>query len=267
MRRFVLAEIAQRRRITAGVAFGAFTLLFAVGGSYQAFGGPDLGHQLFGGKTPAAVSAFSGSRNGDLFSPHHFLAYGFNHPLFLVLVLSLAVSVGASSVASDVETGRAELLYARPIPRTRFLRGRVIVWIGTEAVVLVAATAGARLGAQASSSMRSAGVGHLLWLPVQTLALAAFFAGVGFLASARSRTRSAAIAITVAVATMSYLANFVSLLWQPIAWLHRVTPFGYYEPLNTIDHGLSVVDAAVLVGAAAVFITAAAWMTTRRDLV
>jgi len=271
VKRFVLAEIRERLRVTLAVAVGTFLFMLLIAGSYQAFfalpkNGSTPGYfQAL--KNVRAFTAFSGSNDVDIFSPRHFLAFGFNHPMFIVLSLALAVSVGSSSIAADVESGRSELLYARPIRRAHLLAARVVVWFVAEVCVLAAASLGALTGSQLSSDMRAAGVGGLGGVVVQVASVTAFFAGVGFLASAFSRSRTVAVGITVAVATTAYLANFASLLWSPIAWLRHVTPFGYYEPIHTIDRGVAVGDALLLTGAGLLFVLAAAWRTNRRDLV
>src|SRR5262249_14978266 len=150
---------------------------------------------LFGGNGPTgsalarsfrgvrSFSAFSGSADVNIFSPHHYLAFGFNHPLFLVLSLSLAVSVGASSLAGDIEMGRSEFLHARPIGRTSLLVGRVAVWAVAEIAMLIGAGCGAFVGSRLSADMRHGGVGHLGAVVPQALTMTAFFAALGFFVS------------------------------------------------------------------------------------
>jgi len=267
VKRFILAELRQRRRTTVALGLGAMTLLVAFGGSYQAFVGPVPSKQLFGGKPPSAVTAFSGTRDIDVFTPHHYLAFGFNHPLFLVLTLSVAVGVASASVAGDVETGRAELLYARPIARHRLVLGRVGVWFVLQVVELALALAGSMAGTRLSHDLRAAGVGHVFLVPVQTLSLTAFVVGAGFLASSCTRTRSAASSLTIAIVATAFLVNFIALVWQPASALRWATPFGYYEPLRTMDSGVNWVNWSVLTGTGAALFGASLIRLRQRDLV
>lgn len=267
MKRLAWAEWRMRRRSVAALAAGAFFFLFVVAATYQAFGGPDLSAQLFGGKPPRAIAAFSGSREGDIFSPRHYLAFGFNHPLFLVLTLAIAVSIGAGSVAGDVETGRAELLYARPVPRLRVLATRLLLWLPAQCAVVTGALGGALAGAQVAPDLRGAEPERVAWVALQYLPVAAVVAGAAFLASARARTRSGAVGATVGIVAAAYLLNFVSLVWSPLDAARWATPFGYYEPLAVADAGPVWWKAAVLLGVAAVLFAAAARALSRRDLV
>ena len=177
MRRVLAAEFTARRRSLGALTAGAFAFLFAVAATYQAFGGKAMSGKLFGGRLPAGVAAFSGSRSGDLFSPEHYLAFGFNHPLFLVLTLAVAISLGARSVAGDVETGRAELLYTRPVARRKILAAHIALWALTQLTVIAAAVAGALIGSRISPDLRAAGAGRIVWVAVQYVGVASFVAG------------------------------------------------------------------------------------------
>jgi hypothetical protein len=267
MRRLVAAEWRMRRRTVAALAGGAFLFLFVVGATYQAFGGPGLSDQLFGGRPPRAVAAFSGSREGNIFVPRHYLAFGFNHPLFLVLTLAVAVSIGSGSVAADVETGRAELLYVRPVPRTRILLARLALWAPAQLVVVAGALAGSQAGALLAPDLRAAGPLRVGWVAFQYLPLASVVAGAAFAASARARTRSGAMAATVGLVTAAWLLNFVSLVWSPLDAARWATPFGYYEPLVVADEGPAWWKAGILVSLATVLFADAVRNLSRRDLV
>lgn len=267
MTRLVRAEWRMRRRAIGALAGGAFTFLFVVAATYQAFGGPDLSSELFGGKPPRAIAAFSGSREGDIFNPRHYLAFGFNHPLFLVLTLAVAVSIGAGSVAGDVETGRAELLYARPVSRMRVLAARVVLWAPAQLVVVAGGLAGALAGALAAPDLRAAEPQRVAWVALGYLPVTAVMAGAAFAASARARTRSGAVGASVGVIAAFYLVNFASLVWSPLDPARWATPFGFYEPLAIADAGPSWWKVVVLLAAAVALFAAAARSLSRRDLV
>ena len=267
MNRLLAAELRALGGKVAALGVGAFAFLFAVAATYQAFGGKAMPAKLFGGRPPSGIAAFSGSRSGDLFSPKHYLAFGFNHPLFLVLTLAVAVSLGARSVAGDVETGRAELVYSRPVARRKILVSHIAVWLAAQLAVIAAAVAGALLGSRISPDLRSAGAGRVVWVAAQYVGVAAFVAGLSFAVSALTRTRSAAMGITVGITALAYLVNFVSVLWQPIAWARWLSPFGYYDPMAAATAGVGLARLTALVGAAAALFAVAVAALERRDLV
>lgn len=266
MSAFARAELFSRRRMIAGLAAGACTLLAIVAASYQSLGQVAFGRTLARGHAPRVYTAFAGSRDIDLASPHGWMSFGFNHPLFLVLTLTVAISIGTALVAGEVESGRAELLFVRPRSRRQFLVAGVAVWVCAEFLVLIAALAGALIAGAFSAQMRAAGLAPLILAPLQFLPLAAFVAGLSFLASARARTRGQAMGLAVGVTVLAYLANFVSTLVGGLGWLRWISPFGYYDPAGAIVHGFAFWHAAILLAGAGLLLAAAGASFDRRDL-
>lgn len=260
------ADLRSRWRSLAALTAGCFTVLIALSGTYTAYGGPTAFEKSFGaGKTPKLFSAFSGSSSTDIFTPTHFLAFGFGHPLFLVLALSVAITSGVAAVATDVETGRAELLFTAPVRRRTILDTRIAAWVVAQVVVIAGGLAGALLGTRLSGDLSHVSVAVPLRVAVQFSSVAVFVAAVAFAASARSRTRAAAFGLTVGVTAGSYVANLVALLWHPMAFMRRVNPFGYYSPTDASAH-IDWANVGVLLGAAVLLMVVAHRWLEQRDL-
>ena len=260
------ADLELRSRTLIGLGLGVFAFLLLLGGTYEALGGAEALGRQFGDKTPSMFSAFSGSRGANIFEPQQYLAFGFNHPLFLVLTLTVAIGIGTDAVAGDVENGRAELLYTRPIARTRILDMRIVVWSIAQVLVVGCALAGAALGSRLSSDLRGVDLISIVWVATQYLPLAAFVGGLAFAASALMPTKGRATGLTIALVAGAYLANFVSLLWSPARFVRLLEPFGYYSPLEAV-HGPDWGHAAVLLAAAVALMLVARFAVKRRDLV
>ena len=266
MKALVLADLRNRWRSLAALGAGCFILLIALSGTYSAMGGASGFAQTFGGgKTPKLFSAFSGSSSGDIFSPAHFLAFGFGHPLFLVLTLSVAITSGVAAVATDVETGRAELVFTAPVPPSAILDARVVEWAMAQFGVVAFGVAGAMIGSRLSGDLSAVSLAVPLRTSLQFFTLAFFVAGVAFAASAHSRTRGSAFAAAVGVTAGSYVFNLVGLLWSPMSFIRWINPFGYYAPTSAAEH-LQWGNAAALLVAGAVLFALARLMVSRRDL-
>jgi ABC-2 type transport system permease protein len=262
----VRAELRDRHRTVLALCAGTFVFLLVLVGTYTALGGASALAKSFGKEQPAFLSAFAGTRRANLFAPENFVGSGFLHPLFLVLTLAVRISIGTAAVAGDIETGRVELLYTRPLRRTTLLDARFGVWVVAQLAVVAAGVGGAWLGTRLSQDLRGISPGLYVRVAAQYLPFAAFFGAVAFVASSTARTRGHALAVTVGAAALSYLVNFVALLWHPMAWAQRITPFGYYSPLESTDR-VDVGNIVVLLAAAAVLLFAARWWVERRDLV
>lgn len=267
MKALVLADLRSRWRSLAAMSGGCFVLLLVLCGTYSAFGGSEGFTKSFGsgGQTPKVFSALSGSSSGDVFSPAPFLAFGFGHPLFLVLTLSVAISSGVAAIASEVESGRSELIFTAPIRRTSVLDARVLGWFVAELAVVTGAVVGALVGTQISPDLDRVSLLVPLRVALQFSSLAFFVAGAAFAASAASRTRARAFAVAVGVTAGSYVVNLVAHLWGPLAFARRLTPFGYYSP-TSVTHHIAWGDAGVLCLAGLALLVLARWLLKGRDL-
>jgi ABC-2 type transport system permease protein len=132
-------------------------------------------------------------------------------------------------------------------------------------VVLFGAT-GALVGISITPALRAATLSAVGLLVVPALALGIALGSVAFLCSAGAQNRRQAAGLSIGlIVVVLYLMNFMSLMWDPVAWLHWVTPFGYYQPVIAAT-GLAVTSsAALLLFSAFVLVGAWAW-AARRDL-
>ena len=266
MTHLLRADLAARRRQVTGLTLGTFAFFLLVQASVTGIGGAEAFADAFGSNFPPLFTAFAGARSAELlFSAQGLLGFMFNHPFFLTLAFAVGISIGTAAIAGDVESGRSSLLYARPLPRARVLWARVALWALAQACVVTAAVAGALLGVALSPDLAAADTARVAVVALQFLPLAATVAGLAFAASAWSSSRGRALGAAVGVTALAYLANFVSLLWSPAAWLRWLTPFGYYEPLAALE-GFRWGDAAALGGLAVVLFAAAGARLQRRDL-
>ena len=262
----VRADVRSRERSTVGLAAGALLLMLALAGSFTAYGGADqLGAAFGGDRTPALFSAITGTEGADLFSPRGFLAFGFVHPLLLVLVLVPVISTGVAAVAGDIDSRRAELLLTCPVRRTLLYDAKLLGCAATALVVVAAAVVGAETGRLLSDDMRTLSP----WVPVvvalQLLPLLVVFAGATFALSSVSRTHAAAQGRAVALVAGSYLVNVLGLLWSPLRWSTRLDPFHYFQPLAPVD-GRTWSGGAGLVVAGALLAVLGRARLLRRDL-
>jgi ABC-type Na+ efflux pump permease subunit len=264
VRTLLAADLRSRVRSLLALGGGCFVLLIVLSGTYSAYGGQaGFAKSFGGGHAPKLLSAFSGSSSADIFTPANFLAFGFGHPLFLVLSLSVAITSGVAAIATDVETGRSELLFTAPVRRAAILDTRIAGWLVAQLAVVTGAVVGALIGSRLSSDLSGVSVAVPFRVAVQFSSLAIFIGGVAFAASARAHSRGSAFAVAVGVTAGSYVGNLVALLWHPLAFLQRVNPFGYYSPTDAARH-INWGNAGVLTGAGLLlFLLAHRWLASR----
>jgi ABC-2 type transport system permease protein len=265
MRSFIAAELRLRAHMLGGLAAGAFTFPLIMALSYKSIGVDALG-PAFDGRSPRVFTAFAGTDSVNVLSPHGWMGLAFNHPLLLTVTLTAGVSFGAGAIAGQVESGRAELLFTRPVARRTLTLAPLLAWCLAELGILTAAATGAVVGGLLASDIHDAGVARLLLAPVQLIPLAALGAAIALAASAFAATRGRAIGAAVGALVLGYLLTVVSGLLDGAEWLRWLSPFGYYSPGRAIVDGIVWWHAAVLLAAAALLVVLAIRQCERRDL-
>jgi ABC-type transport system involved in multi-copper enzyme maturation permease subunit len=266
MRSLVAADLRARWRSLTGLAVGCLFVLMLLTGTYSGLGGSEGVTRSFGsGNSAKLMAALSGSSSMNVGIPANFLGLCFAHPLFLALGLTVAISTGVAAVATDVETGRAEMLYTTPVSRTAILFARVAGWAIAQILVLAGGVVGALIGAQFSPELSDVPARVSVQLAVQFSSLAFFLGAATFAVSAVARTRGTALAISVGITAAAYAVNLVSLLCDPLGFLRHFTPFGYYNASAATEHIQWLSLTALLTAGVLLLIAARTWLE-QRDL-
>jgi ABC-2 type transport system permease protein len=197
-------------------------------------------------------------------SPGGFIAIGYGHPFFLLLVSALAVRVSSGALAGEIGRGTMDLLAARPVDRWQHVTAAFVAAAAGLALLLAAAWAGTAFGL----SERPLGVEATAFLPIAAAAWVLFvaWAAIGLLVSATRREGGSALAWTSGLISSSFVLEYLARLWQRVSALRPLSLFAYYRPQQIISAGLAGSDVIVLAGVAVVAIALALAVFQRRDL-
>ena len=211
---------------------------------------------------PANLRALLG--NEVALSPAGFLAVGYAHPFFMILLSAWIIRVTSAAVGGEIGRGTMDLLASRPVPRWHFVASGAIAAAAGVAGIVLAAWSGTAIGlATRSIDARAAAFWPVVlgaWL------LFTAWAAVGLAISATRRDGGAAIAWTTTALAVSFVVDYLARLWAPISWLRPFSLFRYYEPQAMLASGMPVVSAVVLAGVIVVALIAATAGLARRDL-
>jgi ABC-2 type transport system permease protein len=193
-----------------------------------------------------------------------FLALGYAHPFFMMLLSAWIVRVTSAAVAGEIGRGTMDLLASRPVPRWQFAAaGAAAATLGIACILAVAWTAtaiGLRLrpiDARAAS----------FWPMILTAwLLFTAWGAVGLAISATRRDGGNAIAWTTTALAVSFVVDYLARLWAPMSRLRPFSLFRYYEPQAILTSGFPVVSGVVLVATTAIAFGVAIVALSRRDL-
>ena len=212
---------------------------------------------------PESLLALAGSDISARLTPARFLAVGYGHPFFLLLLGAWVVRASSGALAGEVGMGTIDLTASRAVPRWHFVTAGALTLAGGLLLMVLAAWGGTAAG----SGLRKLDVAAA-FVPVAISAglLFAAWAGVGLAVSAVRRDGGSAIAWTTGLIAVSFVLEYIARLWEPVKGLRWLSLFRWYEPQVVVTGGMVWRDVAVCAGVAVVSTVAATLAFQRRDL-
>jgi ABC-2 type transport system permease protein len=197
-------------------------------------------------------------------SPAGFLAIGYGHPFFILLLSAWVVRTSSAAVAGEVGRGTMDLLATRPVPRWQFVAAGITTIVLGLAAIVTAAWIGTAIGLR----LRPVDLGARAFgsIAVGAWLLFAAFGGVGLLIGATRRDGGQAVAWTTAVLAASFVLDYLARLWTPIARLRPLSLFRYYDPQAILASGLTPTATIVLAATLILSLTGSIIIVGQRDL-
>ena len=200
----------------------------------------------------------------SLASPAGVIALGYLHPFFLSLLSAWVIRIGAGALAGEIGRGTMDMVASRPMARRAIVAAAAIAIASGLAIVLLVAWAITSIGL----GTRPLGVsGVQLWrLPAMAWLLFMAWAGVTLAISASRREAGSVIAWASGLIATSVVLEFLSRMWQPLAWTRGLSLFAYYRPQDIVRAGIGPWDPLTLGLVAAIGLATAVALFQRRDL-
>lgn len=196
-----------------------------------------------------------------------YLALGFTHPVFHVLVATTVIWFVARGLAGEMERGTIHLALARPVSRRRLFAARMAGVALVVTLVAVAGPVGMAAGLLISEPDGRLDQRNLFQVGVSVWLLAWAVSGIATVIAAAVSTMSKAVGIAIGVVVLSYVIDYFSSLWDALRPFEPVSFFSYYEPTLALAIGrLDGWDALVLAGVGLAGMLAGWTVFVRRDL-
>ncbi len=184
--------------------------------------------------------------------------------LLPVVLIVVAIGMGASQVAGREEAGTMEVLLGAPVSRASMAlqcMGALVVLLailtGVAAVSLVVGNLVLDMGIGIGPLLAASMMAGLLGLYYGMLALA-----IGALTGRSGMARGLAAVVAVA----SYLGTTLSRLVEQLEWIRSISAYHRYLDARTIFDGLQAAAVAQLLVPIVVLAAVALWGLGRRDL-
>ena len=209
---------------------------------------------------PENIKTLLKTQGGLLSTPSGYLATGYRHPVYLIILAAFVIGSSSAAMAREIERGTIFLLLARPVQRHRL----VIAKLAAMSLGLVLLVRVSLLGSWVGVLVAGIdGVQFRYLLLVQLNALFLFMAigGYSFLISALSSEGGRSTALAAGLAVVFFFADFLAALWSPVEFLGPLSIFYYYDPVSIVGRGgvlglhLAVLGLVAIVGFAAAIVT------------
>lgn len=164
------------------------------------------------------------------FSVSGIVALAYDHPLILVTLLLVGISVPVRSLAGAVERGTLELLFTMPVPR---LRIGLSLWLATGAFLLIllfGCWLGTALGFALFPETRDLHVVTFLRLGLNLWLLTFVVSSYALLISSYAREGAPAGQLAAGVTLFFFFLDYAVKIWPEIEVLGTLSPFHYYDP-------------------------------------
>ncbi len=196
-----------------------------------------------------------------------FLALGFTHPVYHLLVAAVVIWLAARSLAGEMESGQVQVALARPVSRVQFYLARLLTVMVAALWVSIVASLGNLAGLAYSKPDGTMNDWHFVAQTGTSFLLAATIAGVALLASAWADRMGQAVGWSAGFLIVSYVIDYFATLWSFLKPLQPFSVFDYYDPPIALAHGsIPTRDALVLGGIALICTIAGLVIFQRRDL-
>ena len=196
------------------------------------------------------------------------IALGFAHPLVMLSLSCVAIYV-ASEAAGEVEDGLVDLIVARPVPRFLIVTRSALVSAVSSAAIVTAMFATSRIVVRwlSPATAMAFPASRLAWVAANLLAIVWCFGAASLAVASHVRQRTRAAGTVALVAVSLYLLQFGAAAWTPLRPFARVSPFHYYEPMQTLLGGARPVTYLLGLLTATIALLGVAYaLYNRRDL-
>jgi ABC-type transport system involved in multi-copper enzyme maturation permease subunit len=196
-----------------------------------------------------------------------FLALGYTHPVYHLLISAVVIWIGARGLAGEMERGQVQVALARPVSRRQFYLARVAAVALVALWVSIVASIGNIAGIVYSNPDGSMNRWHFVAQTGASLLLALTIAGVALMVSARADRMGQAVGWAAGFLIVSYVIDYFATLWAFLKPVQPFSVFDYYDPPTALAHGsIPWADVVVLGSVALICSVAGLLIFERRDL-
>jgi ABC-type transport system involved in multi-copper enzyme maturation permease subunit len=216
---------------------------------------------------PENIQAMFGEGFISMLTVEGAAAFGLNHPLVLVILSIVAISIPSRHIAGEVETGTLELVLSFPVTRIRLLLNLYVSAAVFLLVIIFCAVCSSLFSItifhQLTSdlSIRMLKIGCNLWL------MFVFIMSLTMVLSSFEKAGNKVGLSVAAIVLVFYLLHYLSSLWDALQFTISFNIFTYYQPEDLMTGQRSfLLHFGVLFSLIIVCLSVSIYQFNRRDI-
>ncbi len=223
--------------------------------------------EFFMRQLPPHIQNFFNEEFLGQFSINGIAAFGYNHPIVLILFAIVAITPPTKHLGNEIEEGTLELLFSLPVKR---LSIAISLWIFSALalfLLILGGWLGTIWGIKISAEAQKVDfdniflIGLNLWLLMMTIN------AYTFLLAAFSREGSKVAQRAAGITLFFYFLNYATKIWPAIQSLKYLTVFNYFQPLAITRVKANIWESyLILSGLSLVCLVSAFWKIDKRDI-
>jgi len=204
---------------------------------------------------------------GQNFVGSQFVAFGYNHPAILFIMIFIPVSIASRYITSEIENRSIEILALRLNPRYRIITTQFLFIVFMIFSIFVAMFLGSITGKYFTGL--SSEIDEILILKIVGIGFL-FFSAIGaivtFIASIMSE-KSLSFSWNIGVILSLFVYDAIIRLWEQANFLKPYSLFNWYQPVSISTQNYAFgTGVPVLLSLIVIFLFLAIYYFNRRDL-
>ena len=223
--------------------------------------------QIFFNKFPPQVQQFIGEEFFAQFSVNGAVAFGYNHPIVLIILAVIAIMLPAKHIAGEIENGTLESLLSLPITRFKLAFSLWLLSAISLLFVIIGGWIGSMIGLIIYPQVSGINFSMIFRIGINLWFLMVAINAYTFLFSAFSREGGKVTQRAAGLTLFFYFLSYTVKLWNKASFLKPVTIFMYYQPQALSMHqNLWLKHSAVLASLSIVLMAIAFRRINQRDI-
>ena len=192
-----------------------------------------------------------------------YLSRGFDHPVFLILLLSAVIGFTGRAIAGEVDSGVLALGLSRPISRLQLYLSRLVALVLIAVVFGLAGPVALRIGLLIADPAGSVSNGQLLALAALIMLFAWAVGGLSLMVSAMSSSTGRVVSWATGYLVVAYFVDIFAELWSILEPLRPLSLFAWFDTSDAMVDGAVPVDSALVLATVGIVGVVVGWLVFR----